>query len=121
MLFNLVEGDSTILDLIVNIGNPFPVLDENGKEIEPAEVQDYKTPQNTPKDEDDAASESTLAQSQVTAGEDNLLSHITEELEREAERKNTLSKVVTVRLSEHEGNPATGPFSVDKRQLVRRN
>ncbi|PIK33827.1 putative deleted in lung and esophageal cancer protein 1 [Apostichopus japonicus] len=119
-LFNLQEGDPTILDLIVNIGNPFPLLDENGREIEPAEVVDYKTPQNTPKDVDETASESTFAQSQ-RAMDGNLLSHITEELELEAERKDKMGKLVTVILAEHEGNPADGPFSVNKSQLVRMN
>ncbi|XP_071812080.1 deleted in lung and esophageal cancer protein 1-like isoform X2 [Apostichopus japonicus] len=115
-LFNLQEGDPTILDLIVNIGNPFPLLDENGREIEPAEV-DYKTPQNTPKDVDETASESTFAQSQRVM-DGNLLSHITEELELEAERKDKMGKLVTVILAEHEGNPADGPFSVNKSQLI---
>ncbi|KAJ8025227.1 Deleted in lung and esophageal cancer protein 1 [Holothuria leucospilota] len=115
-LFNLLEGDPAVLDLIVNIGNSFPLLDENGEEVEPP-VVDYHTPQNTPKDVDDTISESTFGQSQ-RAVDNNLLSHITEELEREAERKTSMEKLVSVQLKEHEGNPAEGPFSINKNQLI---
>ena len=118
-IFNLVPKDRKLLDLLVTFGNPFPLKDENGEEIveddagesRPLSVRSIK----------DKFCDSPTTSMVAVSEKGSLLSKITQELEHEQKvlEEDMEEKVISVRIREHDGIPAEGPFSLSANQMVR--
>ena len=114
-IFNLVENDSTLVDLLINIGEPFPLRDGNGVEIVPPSPE-----RESPQPAVDMPEENGEAEVLTDATQPSLLSKVTEEMERSAgQGSEGKGHLISVVLREHEGEPAErGPFTVSHMQMV---
>ncbi|XP_022081791.1 deleted in lung and esophageal cancer protein 1-like [Acanthaster planci] len=113
-IFNLVENDSKLLDLIINIGEPFPLQDKNGEEIVPNAALPAAI-----EIAEGGGSSSTATESTTQPG---LLQKVTEELESSCQEglgSEARGQMIKVVMREHEGEPAeNGPFTVSDKQMV---
>ncbi|XP_070564757.1 deleted in lung and esophageal cancer protein 1-like [Ptychodera flava] len=108
--YNLAEGDSKLIDLLVNIGDPFPLRDANGEEIIPEKDVKVVPMKLLPTDKFFVDTPDTDMTS----------------IKRSAATKDTDSKegveetpkLITVRMREHEGIPGDQPFTIEPRQVV---
>ena len=107
-IFNLTENDSTLVDLLVNIGEPFPLRDENGREIVP------------PSPEQESPQPVVEIPAGQAEGDASLLSKVTKAMEGSSDRgSEDKGRLISVVLREHEGEPGErGPFTVCRQQMV---
>ncbi|XP_071803084.1 deleted in lung and esophageal cancer protein 1-like [Asterias amurensis] len=107
-IFNLTENDSTLVDLLVNIGEPFPLRDENGREIVP------------PSPEQESPQPVVEIPAGQAEGDASLLSKVTKAMEGSSDRGSEgKGRLISVVLREHEGEPGErGPFTVCRQQMV---
>ncbi|XP_072179053.1 deleted in lung and esophageal cancer protein 1-like [Diadema setosum] len=111
-IFNLAEGDHKLVDLQVIYGDPFPIRDPSGKEIIPAADVGDQGNGGLSEETEDCGDPETGEGKASTSG---LLSKIANDLEA---REKGRPKLLSVRLREHEGVPANGPFTIDQHQMV---
>ncbi|XP_041478167.1 deleted in lung and esophageal cancer protein 1-like [Lytechinus variegatus] len=110
-LFNLMEDDRKLIDLQVIYGDPFPILDPSGAEVVPEDDEVI----DSIRESDERCDGDPETGEEADCGRDGLLSKIADDLEA---REKDKSKVLSVLMREHEGVPADGPFSIDKKQMV---
>nr|XP_006817129.1 PREDICTED: LOW QUALITY PROTEIN: deleted in lung and esophageal cancer protein 1-like [Saccoglossus kowalevskii] len=107
--YNLGEEDSKLVDLLYNIGDPFPLLDEHGEEIVPTEVIDEPPPVEPPRDKFYAETPDTEL---TTPGQRSLATTHAHEEEKKP------WKLITIKMREHEGVMRTEPYDIQPRQVV---
>ncbi|XP_077978029.1 deleted in lung and esophageal cancer protein 1-like [Glandiceps talaboti] len=107
--FNLAENDTKLIDLLVNIGDPFPLRDANGDEIIPPEVKEPVPVIEPPRDKFYAETPDTDLT--VLAPRSVPTTHTTDDGQQ-------LPRLISVKMREHEGKPGIEPFDVQPRQVV---
>ncbi|XP_072029825.1 LOW QUALITY PROTEIN: deleted in lung and esophageal cancer protein 1-like [Amphiura filiformis] len=119
-IYNLIPRDRKLLDMLVTFGNPFPLLDENGEEVILDDCEDIR-PLSTHSIKDKFCDSPTTSMAAISE-KGSLLSKITQELEHEQQRFEDMEeeeeRVISVRIREHDGVPADGPFSLSSKQML---
>ncbi|XP_060555800.1 deleted in lung and esophageal cancer protein 1-like isoform X2 [Ruditapes philippinarum] len=121
-VYNIIEEDPKLMDMVVCFGKPFPLKDAEGNEIvPPAEAPKPQkiVPMPVIREPTDYIPNS-VDSSQNTSREVTLagFSKTEESVDSTQEKENSRPKVVSVFCRQHVGQPAPAPYSIKPSQMV---